>query len=262
MYLSLLFAALCPLFIGCSSDDDETTPPPVDDGVSVLRTIGDFAIFDYNADGKLKSIKYPGTNAGILFSYNPFSLSGLDDSYSYYDFTLNNKGLVSAFKYAPKAGGLVVEQSVEYDNAKRMTGFVQKYNWDEGQNTTVTVEMEWNNGNMSSCKATYTTDDGNVYYQEIAIPRYGNIENKGGQISYSQYFILGDLVLYKATGVFGDCCSKLLPESVTVTEYRKGENPEIETTNFSYELNADGTIAKEVVDGKTYVYSYYLQKGK
>lgn len=236
-----------------SIEDPDTPPTPE---AKLLKGIGNKVAFKYDSNDRLTGIGYDGNDYSTFFSYNPFSISFKSEGFTASGFVFDGNGYVTRYEgsYQNDRG---YKQSVSYDSDGHVIAFSQKWYNNGELSSYVEVSITWVNGNVARYEDVWYRSDGTVYSQEIGIPMYSGIENKARQISLSQVLLVGDLMYYNSTGVFGDNCSRLLPDAVTVTEYKNGAIESTETTTYSYEFNADGTIAKETEDGTSYTYMYY-----
>lgn len=235
-----------------SIEDPDTPPTPE---AKLLKGIGNKVAFKYDSEGRLVRLGYNGNDNNVIFSYNPFSIAFGQSSSTASDFVYGSNGYVTGFK--GKSSTSTYEQTVKYDSDGHIIAFSQEWYSNGVHSSTVDVVIKWTNGNIANYESVVYRPDGTVYSQEIGIPMYGGIENKANQISLSQVFLVGDLIYYEATGVFGKNCSRLLPDAITVTKYKNGAVESTETTTYSYEFNADRTICKETENGTSYIYSYY-----
>lgn len=222
----------------------------------LLKGIGDKYSFKYDSKDRLTAIGYGGNDYSTFFGYDPFSISFKNQDFRAFNFVSGSNGYVTSFE-GTSSNNMSYKQSVSYDNDGHVTAFTQKWYQNGALYSYVEVAITWVNGSIAKYEDAYHRPDGTVYLQEVSIPMYGGIENKANQISLGQIYMVGDLVYYGATGMFGKACSRLLPDAITTTTYKNGSLEGTTTRTYSYEFNADGTIAKETEDGTSYTYMYY-----
>ncbi|MGN0224940.1 MAG: hypothetical protein ACI4A7_02510 [Prevotella sp.] len=235
-----------------NSGIDDNQDSPVTPTAKQLKNIGGFLKFKYDDNGRLACFGYNGYDDNYIFGYNPFSIMFGRSNAMIDNITIGSNGYVTGIEGAYSAYK-TYEQQIEYDNEGHITSWMRK----SYDNTVVKVNIVWVNGNVARYEDMTYQSDGTLDSKEIGIPMYSGIENKASQISLSQAYLIGDMLYYGLTGMFGNNCTRLLPDAITVTTYKNGGLEDTTTRTYSYEFNEDGTIYKETENGTPYIYGYY-----
>lgn len=277
-----LAAVLAMPLVSCSDDDGpnggDAAPAPEVDG-SRLTSINGYT-FSYDSKGRLSTVTSGSSSASqslkIDYDKGTITETDYDGETSVYNVKFCEKGYIAqlsaSWNYEEKEGsdryqyvgnGVI---NFAYDGNGNLTAISSSTNetykdLTEGETSTskqeYTLNYTWKEGNMISAVENSTeVEDGETdKWKETYEVTYGTTANKFLQntMAITNIGMEDAEEVLAMAGLFGKGTAKL-PASVKETE--DGENPYTHTTNYSYQLNENGSIAEEQGDGYSYVYGY------
>lgn len=269
---ALALAACVCTFTSCSDDDENGSAPSGPTTTfegKLLTQVGNYE-FDYDNNGRCTSVSSTyGEYVKIDYAKNKITLDDGDQEMSV---SFNSKGYITkmsgswnenyegesykgngSISFGYDGNGHMTEQNSSSKETGSYDG--ESYSF----SGTSTVSCKWNGGNLVSATARYDeNEDGEKsWYSEDYTATYDEtLNNKAKQFPMVFTDLFGDdMYLLALVGMFGVGPTSMPAKVVCTEKDNYGSNSEYETT-VTFDLNADGTINWERLNGTTYNYSY------
>lgn len=225
--------------------------------------------FTYDSEGRLLSVREYNDGPEIEINYSNNTIT-IDDETGAVSF--NAEGLITQLSqswedsgdgWTEKGGGTL---TFNYNN-----GYLSSYStngqWSEtdedGTETgtySSSTNFTWQNNVLVSASGTATeTEDGYTYnYKDSYSVTSSDDPNKFSQVPYyMSEIIIGDeeLTLLAVVGLLGKGPA-YLPEVIKYTTAENNNDPYVETLNFTFTLNSNGSIDEESTEWGNISYTY------
>lgn len=282
---TLAFSALMvPVFTACKDDDGPSKGSNVNDADKGILNIDGARLtainqFRYQYDNKGRLIEVSDSYDDVIdIDYDDASIELWEDDGT---IAFNSNGLVTqvSLSWDEKSSDYSDKGSVVM-NFKYNNGYLASIDgsysgteiyYDENvtnnYKSTINYNLTWTEGNLVTFAGSGVETDveGKYNWEESYKFSYGQDDNKFYQFPIRMAFdVLGetDLDLLAPVGLFGKGPAKLPTSCTESYQDDDDDEPYVNTDYFEFELNNNGSIDEEIVNGYAYSYSYQNSASK
>lgn len=267
----ILFVATATMMVGCGKDDKD---PIEENGCKVVKLVEDedyVTNLAYNSDGKIVRVELieDGTlDERYDFTYSSEKITAVEknddgDTY-YYEYTLNNEGLITSAKYlnnddvweigallSYNANGYLIKAIAEEENSE----FINEFSYSNGNLVSTNGSWIMNKGSIGEYGGTHTE---NITYDPTKANYPFSVEIEALESTVLRDFVPGYQYLYEI-GYLGKK-SKNRITKVNYSSSNGSSNAYSSKIDFSYEEDAKGNVFKVTRnDDDNYTTNYSLE---